>query len=100
MMSAYSVDALIRAGLREEIVGQEPSASVRDSLLETVARENVQRSALGPAIPSLVRDLQDTDMHAEALQHWWDTRQSPGCYFSLWDNPWQTPGLVHVMVYL
>ncbi len=99
MMSAYSVDALIRAGLREEIVGQEPSASVRDSLLETVARENVQRSALGPAVPSLVKDLQDADMHSDALQQWWETRQSHGGYFSLWDNPWQRAGLVHVMVY-
>ena len=94
-----SVDALIRAGLRAETVGQEPSASVRDSLLATVVRENARRSALGPAIPSLVKGLQDSDAHSEALQRWWETRRSRGVGFSLWDNPWQTPGLVHVMVY-
>ncbi len=99
MMSAYSVDALIRAGLREETAGQEPSASVRDSLLETVARENVRRSALGPAIPSLVKGLRETDARSEVLQHWWETRRSHSSDYSIWDNPWQTPGLVHVMVY-
>jgi hypothetical protein len=99
MMSTYSVDALIRAGLREEVAGQEPSPSVRDSLLIAVKHENKQRSTLGPAIPSLVRGLQDTDARSEALQHWWETRRSHRNDFSVWDNPWQTPGLVHVMVY-
>jgi len=95
----FSVDALIRAGLREETAGQEPSASVRDSLLATVERENVRRSTLGPAIPCLVKGLQETDARSEALQRLWETRRSRGGDFSLWDNPWQTPGLVHVMVY-
>ncbi len=100
MIGTYSVDALIRASLREEITGQEPSTSVRDSLLATVTRENVRRSTLGPAIPSLVKGLRDTDARSEALQHWWEARRWHGrSDFSLWDNPWQTPGLVHVMVY-
>ncbi len=100
MNSIYSVDALIRASLHEEAAGQEPSSSVRDALLATVERENARRSALGPAIPSLVKGLQDTDARSEALQHWWETRRSHrSSDFSLWDNPWQTPGLVHVMVY-
>jgi hypothetical protein len=59
MTGTYSVDAVIRATLREEIAGQEPSASVRESLLATVERENVRRSALGPAIPPLVAELQE-----------------------------------------
>ncbi len=99
MIGTYSVDALIRAGLREEQTGQEPSPAVRDALLATVERENVRRSALGPAIPSLVKGLRDTDAHSEALQRWWETRRSHRSDFSFWDNPWQTPGLVHVMVY-
>ena len=99
MIGNFSIDAVIRAGLREEIAGQEPSASVRDALLAVVERENARRSALGPAIPSLVKGLQDADAHSEALQHWWETRRSRGVEFSVWDNPWQTPGLVHVMVY-
>ncbi len=98
-MSTYSVDALIRAGLREETAGQEPSSSVRDALLATVERESARRSTLGPAIPSLVKGLRDTDAQSEALQHWWETRRSPRSDFSVWNNPWQTPGLVHVMVY-
>jgi hypothetical protein len=98
-MSTYSVDALIRAGLRGEVAGQEPSASVRDSLLATVGHENARRSTLGPAIPSLAKGLRDTDAHAEALQHWWETRRARGGDSLFWDNPWQTPGLVHVMVY-
>jgi hypothetical protein len=65
-----------------------------------VERENVQRSTLGPAIPCLVKGLQDTDALAEALQHWWEARRVHHHRdFSVWDNPWQTPGLVHVMVY-
>lgn len=100
MIGTYSVDALIRASLREEMAGVEPSASVRDSLLAVVERENVRRSTLGPAIPSLVRGLQDTDAHSEALQRWWEARRwHRSSDFSVWDNPWQTPGLVHVMVY-
>ncbi len=99
MMGTYSVDALIRAGLREATAGQEPSPSVRDSLLATVEREKVRRSALGPAIPSLVKGLRDTDARTEALQHCWEMRRSHRSEFSVWDNPWQTPGLVHVMVY-
>lgn len=99
MIGQYSVDALIRAVLRGEVAGQEPSPSVRDSLLGTVERENVQRSTLGPAIPCLVKGLQDTDARSEALQHWWEARRSHGSDFSPWDNPWQTAGLVHVMVY-
>jgi hypothetical protein len=100
MSGHYSVDTIIRAALRGEVAGQEPSPSVRDSLLDTVARENVQRSMLGPAIPCLVRGLQDTDALTEALQHWWEVRrQHRNWDLSMWDNPWQTPGLVHVMVY-
>jgi hypothetical protein len=53
------MDAVIRATLREETAGQEPSVSVRESLLATVERENVRRSALGPAIPPLVAELQE-----------------------------------------
>jgi hypothetical protein len=99
MIGTYSMDALIRASLREETAGQEPSASVRDSLLATVERENARRSALGPAIPCLVKGLRDADAHSEALQRWWETRRSHRSDSSFWDNPWQTPGLVHVMVY-
>ena len=99
MIGNCSVDTLIRAVLREETAGQEPSGSVRDSLLAAVERENVRRSTLGPAIPSLVKGLRDTDARTEAVQHWWEARRSHRNEFSLWDNPWQMPGLVHVMVY-
>jgi hypothetical protein len=99
MTGTYSVDAVIRATLREEIAGQEPSGSVRESLLAAVERENVRRSALGPEIPSLVKGLQDTDARSEALQCWWEARRSHRGDFSVWDNPWHTLGLVHVMVY-
>ena len=64
MTGTYSVDAVIRATLREEMAGQEPSVSVRESLLATVERENVRRSALGPAIPPLVAELQEDDEQA------------------------------------
>jgi hypothetical protein len=100
MTGTYSVDALIRASLREEMNGQVPSSSVRDSLLATVTRENVRRSTLGPTIPSLVKGLRDADTRSEALQHWWEARRwHRSSDFSPWDNPWQTAGLVHVMVY-
>ncbi len=59
MSNAFSVDAVIRATLREEVAGQGPSASVRDSLLATVERENERRSSLGPNIPPLVAGLQE-----------------------------------------
>ena len=61
MVNTNSVDSVIRATLREETAGQEPSVSVRDSLLAEVERENVRRSALGPAIPPLVAGLQEND---------------------------------------
>ncbi len=59
MSNAFSVDAVIRATLREEVAGQGPAASVRDSLLATVERENERRSSLGPSIPPLVAGLQE-----------------------------------------
>jgi hypothetical protein len=40
---------------------------VRDSLLAAVERENVRRSALGPAIPPLVAGLLEND---EQLADW------------------------------
>ncbi len=61
MVGTYSVDAMIRATLREETAGQEPSVSVRESLLAAVERENVRRSSLGPAIPPLVAELQENN---------------------------------------
>ncbi len=59
MSNTFSVDAVIRAALREEVAGQGPSASVRDSLLATVERENERRSGLGPSVPPLVAGLQE-----------------------------------------
>ncbi len=99
MPDIYSLDALIRGSLREETVGQEPSPAVRDTLLATAERQKERRSTLGPAIPCLVKGLQDTDARSEALQRWWETKRIRHNDYSLWDNPWQTPGLVHVMVY-
>ena len=95
------MDNLVRMGLREEVGDQEPSPGTRESLL-AAAGNNAARSALGPAIPPLVNGLRDANVQVEALQRWWETERLHLHHhndFSLWDNPWQTPGLVHSMLY-
>ncbi len=62
------VDHLIRSTLQTEVGPQEPSPSVRDSLLAAVARDNVTRSALGPTIPPLAEGLLDSSEKALALE--------------------------------
>ena len=101
MISGANVDNLIRLTLRTEVKPQEPSPAVRESLLEAAAQDNTARSALGPDIPPLVNGLRDANVQGEALQRWWDTERLHLRHsdFSLWDNPWQTPGLVHSMLY-
>lgn len=101
MISGDRVDNLIRITLRAEVSVQEPSPAVRDALLEAAAQDNGARSTLGPAIPPLVNGLRDANVQGEALQRWWDTERLHLRHndFSLWDNPWQTTGLVHVMLY-
>jgi hypothetical protein len=101
MISGDGVDKLIRSTLRTEVSSQEPSAAVRDSLLAAAAEDSATRSALGPAIPPLVNGLRDANIQVEALQRWWETERLHLHHsdFSLWDNPWQTPGLVHTMLY-
>ncbi len=63
-----TVETLIRSTMRTEVDPQEPSPSVRDSLLAAAARDNVTRSALGPAIPPLAKDLLDSNEKASALE--------------------------------
>ncbi len=68
MAQGDTVDSLIRTFLKTEVRPEEPSPAVRDSLLAAAAREDVFRSALGPAIPPLVHGLQDRPERAPDLE--------------------------------
>ncbi len=49
----------MRSALKAEVEAAEPSAAVRDALLEAAANENPLRSALGPAIPPVASGLEE-----------------------------------------
>ncbi len=68
MRQGDTVDNLIRTSLKTEVRPEEPSPAVRDALLAMAERENVFRSALGPAIPPVVNGLQDRPEQAPDLE--------------------------------
>ena len=59
MPQQVTFDNVIRSALRTGVALEEPAAAVREALLAAAASENTFRSALGPAVPPLVDDLQE-----------------------------------------
>ena len=57
-MSVGLLDNLIRSTLQAETIDQEPSASVRASMLAKAAQV-CSRSAVGPSIPALANGLRE-----------------------------------------
>jgi hypothetical protein len=83
------LDSLIRLSLREPIVGQEPSATVRETLLARAARAS--QSVAGESIPPLVDELRDAGECSEELS-WWEIQRCQDESFSGWSNPNQALG--------
>ena len=67
MSQGDSVDRLIRSALQTGVHTEEPSAAVRDALLASAAHTAAPRSTLGPSIPAIVDDLQESDKQAAEL---------------------------------
>jgi hypothetical protein len=67
MAQHETIDSLVRSALRTEVRSEEPSAAVREALLAAAAQDNTLRSALGPAVPPLVDELQEA---SEPIVEW------------------------------
>jgi hypothetical protein len=59
MAKHEAFDNVIRTALRTEVHSEEPSATIRESLLSAAAADNTLRSVVGPAVPPLMDDLYD-----------------------------------------
>ncbi len=99
MIGTYSVDALIRAGLREEVVGQEPSASVRDSLLAASSARTRGARHLAPRFRLWSAACEIPTRIRRRCSAGGKRGGRTAVIFRCGIIPGTTPGLVHVMVY-
>ena len=92
-------DRLIREALCSEAETQEPSPAAREELLAEAARSQASRLPVQESIPPLAQGLQDEEPYTEETAHWWEAERSLFENFTMWDNPWRNPNLVHVLLY-